>query len=157
MNRQISRTSNKIGVFYRRKRLRTVESSRIGKFAIVLCLPACLTLIGCDSRGPAPAVTSSPGQSSTTSSAQSVAQGGGSPIPCQDGAPAGALGSCPDGVQLIQVCGNCDANSGYPTSANRYGWWCSNSLEEAAHMLGFTKNCKVTRVVSQAECCNPSQ
>ena len=157
MNRQISTTSNKIGVFYRRRRLRTTEGSILGKLAIVLLLSACLTMIGCDSRGPAPAVTSSPTQSPTTSSAQSVAQGGGSPIPCQGGAPAGALGPCPDGIQLIQVCGNCDADSGYPVSANQYGWWCANSLDEAAHMLGFTKNCKVRRVVSQAECCNPSQ
>ena len=44
MNRVISRTWNKIGVFYRRGKLRTVEGSIIRKLTIVLWLPACLTL-----------------------------------------------------------------------------------------------------------------
>ena len=156
MNRLISRTSNKIGVFYRRRRLPIVEGSIIRKLTIVLWLPACLTLIGCDFRKPTPAVTPTTVQSPTASVTRGGPQGA-SPIPCQGGSPAGPLGPCPDGVQLIQVCGNCEADSGYPTSANRYGWWCTNSLDEAAHMLGFTQNCKVTRVVSQQECCNPSQ
>jgi len=156
MNRLISRTPNKIGVFYRRRRVRTVEGSIIRKLTTVLCLPACLTLIGCDFRKPTPAVTSTTVQSPTASVTPGGPQGA-SPIPCQGGSAAGPLGPCPDGVQLIQVCGNCDADSGYPTSANRYGWWCSNSLDEAARKLGFTENCKVRRVVSQQECCNPSQ
>ena len=156
MNRLISRTSNKIGVFYRRGRLRTVAGSIIGKLTTVLWLPACLTLIGCDFRKPTPAGTSTTAQSPTTSSVHSVTQGE-SPIPCKGGAAAGALGPCSDGIQLMQVCGNCQADSGYPTSANQYGWWCTNDFDEAVKMLGFTKNCKVTRVVSQQECCNPSQ
>ncbi len=68
MNRLISRMSNKIGVFYRRGRLRTVEGSIIRKLTIVLWLLACLTLIGCDFRGPTPAVTPTPVQSPTPSS-----------------------------------------------------------------------------------------
>lgn len=156
MNRLISRTSNKIGVFYRRRRLRTVEGSIIRKLTTVLWLPACLTLIGCDFRKSTQAVTPTTVQSPTASVTRGGSQGG-SPIPCHGGSPAGPLGPCPDGVQLIQVCGNCEADSGYPTSANRYGWWCTNSLDEAAHKLGFTQNCKVTRVVSQQECCNPSR
>ena len=159
MNRLISRTSNKIGDFYRRRRSRIVEGSIMRKLTIVLWLPACLTLIGCDLRGPTPAVTPTPVQSPTPSSVHSVTPGGpqgGSPIPCLSGSPAGALGPCPDGIQLMQVCGNCEAHSGYPSRANRYGWWCTNSFDEAVHMLGFTQNCKVTRVVSQQECCNLS-
>ena len=31
------------------------------------------------------------------------------------------------------------------------------SFEEAVRMLGFTQNCKVTRVRSQQECCNASR
>jgi len=81
---------------------------------------------------------------------------GGSPIPCLGGSPAGPLSPCSDGIQIMQVCGNCDADSGYPASANRYGWWCANSFDEAVKMLGFTQNCKVKRVVSQEECCNRS-
>lgn len=154
MNRLISRTSNKIGVFYRRSRLRTVEGSVIRKLTIVLWLTACLTLIGCDSRGPTPAVTATPAQSPSPSSVHSVTSGG-SPIPCLGGS-AGPLGPCPDDTQLMQVCGNCEAHSGYPSKANRYGWWCTNSFDEAAHMLGFTQDCKVTRVVSQKECCDRS-
>ena len=154
MNRLSSRTSNKIGVFYRRRRLRPVEGSIIRKLTIVLWLPACLTLIGCDFRKPSATV-----QSPTPSSVHSVTRSGpqgGSPIPCKGGFPAGPLGPCSDGIQLIQVCGNCEADSGYPTSANRYGWWCTNSLDEAVKILGFTQNCKVARVASQEGCCNHS-
>ncbi len=151
MNRLISRTSNKIGVFYRRRR--TVEGSIIGKLTIVLWLPACLTLIGCDFRKPA--VTATTVQSPTPIVTRGGSQGG-SPIPCQGGSPAGPVGPCSDGIQIMQVCGNCEADSGYPTSANRYGWWCTNSFDEAVNMLGFTHNCKVKRVISQEECCNQS-
>src|SRR5438876_1648611 len=52
MNPVISRTWSQRGVFYRRRRLRTVEGSIIRKLTIVLWLPACLTLIGCG--GPCP-------------------------------------------------------------------------------------------------------
>jgi hypothetical protein len=152
MNRLISRTSNKIGVFYRHRRLRTMEGSIIRKFTIVLWLLACLTLIGCDFRKPTPTTVQSPTPSVTRGGPQ-----GGSPIPCLGGSSAGPLGPCSDGIQLMQVCGNCEADSGYPTSGNRYGWWCTNNFDEAVHMLGFTQNCKVTRVASQAECCNPSR
>jgi len=155
MNRLISTTSSNIGVFYRRRRSRTLENNIIRKLTIVSSLLACLALMGCDSRKPASTVTATAAQSPTPSVTQNGPQGE-SPIPCQGGSPAGPLGPCPDGVEIIQVCGNCDADSGYPTSANRYGWWCSNSLEEAAKMLGFTQNCKVARVVSQAECCSHS-
>lgn len=154
MNRLISRTSNKIEVFYR-CRLRTVEGRTIRKLTIVLWLAACLTLIGCDFRKPAPAVTATTAQSPTSSVTRSGPQGE-SPIPCEGGSPAGALGPCSEDTQIMQVCGNCEADSGYPTSANRYGWWCANSFDEAVKMLGFTKNCKVTRVVSQEECCKHS-
>ena len=149
MNRVISRTSNKIGVFYRGRRLRTVEGSIIRKLTIVICLTACLTLSGCDFRKPTPATVQSPTPSVTRGGPQ-----GGPPIPCLGGSPAGPLGPCSDDSQLMQVCGNCEADSGYPTSANRYGWWCANSFDEAVNMLGFTQKCKVTRVVSQKECCD---
>ncbi len=155
MNRLISRTSNKIGVFYRRRGLRTVEGSIIRKLTMVLWLPACLTLIGCDFRKPTPAVTS-PTVQSPTPSVTRVGPQGGSPIPCKGGSAAGALGPCSDGIQLMQVCGNCEADSGYPTSANRYGWWCTNNFDEAVKMLGFTQNCKVARVASQEGCCKHS-
>ena len=125
------------------------------KLTIVLWLAACLTLIGCDSRKPTPAVTTTTVQSATPSVTRSGPQGG-SPIPCLGGSPAGPLGPCSGGIQIIQVCGNCDADSGYPASANRYGWWCTNSLDEAVKMLGFTKNCRVKPVISQAECCDRS-
>jgi len=151
MNRLISRTSNKIGVFYRRTKLRIVERSIIGKLTMVLWLAACLTLIGCDSRKPTPAVTATTEQSPNTSVTRSGPQGA-SPIPC--GSPAGPLGPCSDDLQLMQICGNCDADGGYPSSANQYGWWCTNSFDEAVKILGFTRKCKVTRVSSQAECCN---
>ncbi len=154
MNRLISRTSNKFGVFYRPRRLPAVEGTIIRKLTIVLWLPACLTLIGCDFRKPTQAVTPTTVQSPTTSVTRGGPQGE-SPIPC--GSAAGPLGPCSDGIQLMQVCGNCEADSGYPTSANRYGWWCTNNFDEAVHMLGFTQNCKVTRVASQAECCTPSR
>ena len=126
------------------------------KLTILLWLAACLTLIGCDFRKPIPAVTATTAQSPTPSVTRSGPQGE-SPIPCQGGSPAGALGPCADGIQIIQVCGNCDADSGYPTRANQYGWWCTNNFDEAVKMLGFAQNCKVKRVISQAECCNPSQ
>ena len=155
MNRLISRTSNKIGVFYRRRRLRPVEGSNIRKLTMVLWLPACLTLIGCDFRKPTPAVTSATVQSPTPSVTR-VGPQGGSPIPCKGGSAAGALGPCSDGIQLMQVCGNCEADSDYPTSANRYGWWCTNNFDEAVKMLGFTQNCKVARVASQEGCCKHS-
>ena len=155
MNRLISGTSNKTGVFYRRRRLRIVEGSMIRKLTIVLWLPACLTLIGCDFRKPTPAVPATTVQSPTPSVIRGGSQGG-SPIPCLGGSPAGPLSPCSDGIQIMQVCGNCDADSGYPASANRYGWWCANSFDEAVKMLGFTQNCKVKRVVSQEECCNRS-
>jgi hypothetical protein len=155
MNRLISKTSNKIGIFYRRRRLRTVEGGIIRKVTLVVWLAACLTLIGCDSRKSTPAVTATTVPSPTPSVTRGGPQGG-SPIPCLGGSPAGPLGPCSDGIQIIQVCGNCDADSGYPTSANRYGWWCTNSLDEAVKMLGFTKNCRVKPVISQAECCDRS-
>jgi hypothetical protein len=126
-----------------------MEGSIIRKLAIVLWLSACLTLIGCDSRKPAPAVNATTAQSPTRSGPP-----GGSPIPCQGGAPAGPVGPCSDDSQVMQVCGNCEADSGYPTSANRYGWWCASSFDEAVKMLGFTQNCKASRVISQEECCN---
>ena len=156
MNRPVSRTSNKIGVFYRHRKLRTVEGSIIRKVTIALWLPACLTLIGCPLHSPTSTVTPAPGQSPTSSSVHSVTQGE-SPIPCKGGGSSGPLGPSSDGIQLMQVCGNCDAGSGYPTSANQYGWWCTNNFDEAVKMLGFTQKCKVTRVASQQECCNPSQ
>ena len=155
MNGLISRTSNKIGVFYRRRRLRTVEGSIITKLAIVLWLSACLTLIGCDSRKPTPAGTSTTAQSPPPSVIGGGSQGE-SPIPCKGGAPAGPLGPCSDGIELMQVCGNCEADSGYPTSANRYGWWCTNDFDEAVKKLGFTQDCKVARVASQEGCCKHS-
>ena len=155
MNRLISRTSNKIGDFYRRRRSRIVEGSIMRKLTIVLWLPACLTLIGCDFRKPTQAVNATTVQSPTPSVTRGGPQGG-PPIPCLGGSPAGPLSPCSDGTQLMQVCGNCEVDSGYPTSANQYGWWCTNSFDEAVSRLGFTKNCKVTRVVSQAECCKRS-
>jgi len=155
MNQLISRTSNKIGVFNRNWRLRTVEGSIIRTLTLVVWLPACLTLTGCDFRKPTPAVTSTTVQSPTPSVTR-VGPQGESPIPCKGGSAAAPLGPCSDGIQIIQVCGNCEADSGYPTSANRYGWWCTDSFEEAVKMLGFTQNCKVTRVVSQKECCDRS-
>lgn len=153
MKRLISRTSNKIGVFYRRRRLRTMQGNTIRNLMIMLLLTASLTLIGCDSRKPAPVVTATTEKSPTPNVTRTGPQGG-SPIPCQGGAPAGALGPCSSDAEIMQVCGNCEADSGYPTSANRYGWWCADNLDEAANKLGFTKNCKVTRVISQQECCN---
>lgn len=127
----------------------------ITKLMILLCLAVCLTLIGCGSRKSTPAGAASTDQSATQSVTRNGPQGA-SPIPCRGGGAAGPMGPCGDGTVIMQVCANCEADSGYPTSANQYGWWCSNNFDEAVKMLGFGKNCKVTRVVSQEECCNHS-
>src|SRR5947208_11994183 len=142
MNRLISGTSNKIGVFYRRRRLRIVVGSMIRKLTLVLWLPACLTLIGCDFRKPTPAVPATTVQSPTPSVIRGRSQGG-SPIPCLGGSPAGPLSPCSDGIQNMPGCGNCDADSGYPASANRYGWGAANSFDQAVKKVGSTQHCQV--------------
>jgi hypothetical protein len=140
-----------------------------GSLTRVLCLSACLTLMGCSkphvlvdwvknwlglssNRGsvlfPSPTVAAPP---SPTAAAPPSPTAGGAPCgaPYHCGSPPNCTDPMGHVIQIIGVCWNCDSNNNYPCTSNKYREVCTTSFDVAAKM---SVDCPMPYKVSHVTC-----